>query len=127
MGGYPCVNVTQPGYFGPLGQEEWFSVTFHNPEFDDAAPARLAEEHGGQIGGLYLANTGITDAGLKSLGKFTVLRHLPIRNYPLRKLNPATPIPVPKLTDAGMIHLKGLDHLWSLNLDDLPITQGQLA
>ncbi|WP_435005083.1 hypothetical protein P12x_002974 [Tundrisphaera lichenicola] len=121
LGGDPGVNVTKPGYFGTFGQEEWFNVTFHNPEFDDSALARLAEAHGSQIGGLYLENTAVTDAGLKSLGKFTNLRHLSIRNYQIRgqKRNPP-------ITGSGLVHLKGLDHLWTLFLNDIPITDSDL-
>jgi hypothetical protein len=125
LGGDPGINVTRPGYFGTLGQEEWFNVTFYNPGFDDPALARLAETHGAEIGGLYLENTGVTDAGLKSLSKFTMLRHLTLRNY-LRRIRPGAPEPPLKITDAGLIHLKGLDHLWSLNLMDLPITDAGL-
>lgn len=126
MGGDAGANVTKPSYFGTFGQEEWFNVTFHNQEFDDAALARLAEAYGDRIGGLYLENTGVTDAGLKNLSKFTMLRHLTLRNYPLRRIPPGTPVPPPKITDAGMIHLRGLEHLWSLNLDNLPITDAGL-
>lgn len=126
LGGNPSVHVKKPGFFGTIGQTEWANVTFHNPEFDDAALARLAETHGDQIGGLYLENTGVTDAGLKSLSKFTMLRHLHIRNYPLR-IRPGDPIPPSKITDAGLIHLKGLNHLWTLNLSGLPITDTGLA
>jgi hypothetical protein len=125
LGGDPGINVTRPGYFGTLGQEEWFNVTFHNPGFDDTALAQLAETHGAEIGGLYLENTKVTDEGLTSLSKFTRLRHLTLRNYP-RRLRPGTPEPPPKITDAGLIHLKVLGHLGSLNLTDLPITDAGL-
>jgi hypothetical protein len=125
LGGDPGIHVTKAGFFGTLGQEEWCNVTFRNTGFDDAALARLADEHGGQIGGLYLENTGVTDAGLASLHKFTMLRHLQIRNYP-RQIRPGMTIPPSKVTDAGLVHLKGLDHLWSLHLSDLPITDAGL-
>jgi hypothetical protein len=124
LGGIPSVSVNKRGYFGTIGQTEWSNVSFHNPEFDDAALARLAETHGDRIGGLYLENTGVTDAGLKSLSKFTMLRHLNIRNYALRTGSPASQ---PTITDAGLVHLKGLNHLWSLNLSDLPITDAGLG
>ena len=52
-----------------------------------------------------------------------MLRHLHIRNYRRRKRDPVSP---PRITDAGLVHLKGLDHLWSLNLDGLPITDSGL-
>ena len=124
LGGVPDVSLTKPGFFGTIGQTEWANVDFRNQEFDDAALAQLAETHGDRIGGLYLENTGVTDAGLRSLSKLTMLRHLEIRNYRRRKSDPVSP---PKITDAGMVHLKGLDHLWTLNLSDLPVTDAGLA
>ena len=125
LGGVANVHVTKPGFFGTFGQQEWCNVTFRVPKFDDAALARLAETHGSQIGGLDLENTGVTDAGLKSLSRFTMLRNLEIRNYP-KRFGPGIPVPPPKITDAGMAHLKGLDHLRFLNLSDLPITDSGL-
>jgi hypothetical protein len=124
LGGDAGVNVVKRGVFGTIGQAEWANVTFHEPGFDDAALARLAEEHGPRIGGLALDNTGVTDAGLASLGKFTMLRHLQIRHFRRRRRDPVSP---PKITDAGMVHLKGLDHLWTLDLGGLPITDSGLA
>jgi hypothetical protein len=121
LGGVPSVSVRKPGFLGTIGQVEWSNVDFRNREFDDTALARLAEMHGDQITGLYLENTGVTDAGLKSLHKFKALRHLHIRNYPLRG-NPGAPESGPLITDAGLVHLKSLNHLWTLNLSDLPIT-----
>jgi Leucine Rich repeat len=123
LGGEASVSVLKPGFLGTIGQTEWSNVSFRNPEFDDKALARLAEMHGDRIGGLYLDNTGITDAGLRSLSKITMLRHLVIRNYRRR---PGTPELPPTITDAGLIHLKGLDHLWSLDLSGLPITDAGL-
>ena len=126
LGGDPSVTVLKPGFLGTIGQTEWSNVSFHNREFDDAALARLADLHGDRIGGLYLENTGVTDAGLRNLGKFTMLRHLEIRNYPVRK-GPDTPESTPSITDAGLTHLQSLNHLWTLNLSDLPITDAGLA
>jgi hypothetical protein len=125
LGGEAGIHVTRPGYFGTIGQEEWVNVTFRNPEFDDAALARLAEAHGGQIGGLCLDSTNVTDAGLKGLAKFTMLRHLRLHSHS-KRMPPGMPEPPPKITDAGLIHLKGLDHLWTLNLSSLPITDAGL-
>jgi hypothetical protein len=126
LGGVPSVTVRTPGFLGTIGQTEWSNVDFRNREFDDAALARLAEMHGDRISGLYLENTGVTDAGLRNLSKFTMLRHLHIRNYPLRK-QPGTPELAPLITDAGLVHLKSLGNLWTLNLDDLPVTDAGLA
>jgi hypothetical protein len=124
LGGVASVSVRKPGFFGTIGQTEWANVDFRNQEFDDAAFAQLAETHGARIGGLYLENTGVTDGGLTSLSKFIMLRHLHIRNYRQRK---SDPVPSPKITDAGMVHLKGLDRLRTLNLSDLPVTDAGLA
>jgi hypothetical protein len=124
LGGQPSVTVRKRGYLGTIGQSEWSNVTFHNREFDDKALAQLAEMYGDRISGLYLENTSITDAGLRSLSKFTMLRHLTIRSYRQR---PGTPDLPATITDAGLIHLKSLDHLWSLDLSDLPVTDAGLA
>jgi hypothetical protein len=125
LGGEPSVSVKKRGYFGTLGQVDWAYASFRGRGFDDAALARLAEAHGARIGGLSLENTGVTDEGLKHLSKFTMLRHLHVRDYEERP-RPGKPAPKPKITDAGLVHLKGLDHLWTLNLDDLPITDAGL-
>lgn len=76
LGGQPYVSVLKPGFLGTIGQTEWFNVAFRNRDFDDVALARLAEMHGDRIGGLDLENTGVTDAGLQSLNRFTMLRTL---------------------------------------------------
>jgi hypothetical protein len=125
LGGEPSVNVIKPGFLGTIGQIEWCDVTVRNGEFDDAALAQLGDTHGGRIGGLYLENSGVTDAGLRHLGKFTMLRHLSIRDY-RKRTRPGAELP-PKFTDAGLIHLKGLDHLWTLTLSGLPVTDAGLA
>lgn len=126
LGGDASVFVQKPGFLGTIGQTEWSNVSFRNPDFDDTALARLAKAHGDRIGGLYLENTSVTDAGLRHLNKFTMLRHLKINNYATLKRQGAPDSPA-KITDAGMIHLKGLDHLWSLHLDNLPITDAGLT
>jgi hypothetical protein len=124
LGGVANISVIGPGYLGTIGQAEWVNVDFRNEGFDDAALARLAAAHGGRIGGLYLANTGVTDAGLESLSKLTRLRHLYIRNDRRRRTDRVL---APRITDAGMVHLRGLDHLWTLNLSKLPVTDAGLA
>jgi hypothetical protein len=126
LGGEPSVTVLKPGFLGTIGQTEWSNVSFRNLEFDDAALARLADTHGDRITGLYLENTGVTDAGLRNLHKFTMLRHLMIRNYRQRK-RPGTAELLAPITDDGLTHLKGLNHLWTLNLSDLPVTDAGLA
>lgn len=126
LGGAPNVSVTRRGYLGTIGQTEILSGSFRNPEFDDAALARLAERHGDRILNLDLQNTGVTDAGLESLSKFTALRHLSICSYP-RRIRRGDPVPPSKITDEGLAHLKELTQLQSLRLDGLPITDAGLA
>jgi hypothetical protein len=121
LGGEPSVSINKPGFLGFYGREEWFHVEFRNKSFNDEALARIAESHGARIGSLHLQNTGVTDAGLRHLWKLTKLRHLMIRNYPER-IRPGIVVPPSPITDAGLVHLKGLNHLWTLNLNNLPIT-----
>lgn len=123
LGGNPGVAILKPGFLGYFGREEWFNVDSHERSFDDAALGRLAELHGERIGGLYLQNTGVTDVGLRHLGKFSKLRHLEIRNDARRSTQGESP---PTITDAGMAHLKGLTHLWSLDVGDSAITDAGL-
>jgi hypothetical protein len=122
LGGFPSVSMRERGFFGTIGQSEWAIVNFQNREFDDAALAKLASLHGDKITGLHLENTGVTDAGLHIMSKFTTLRHLTIRNY-----LPQTTGSSANVTDAGLIHLKNLNQLWTLNLSNLPITDAGLA
>jgi hypothetical protein len=124
LGGEASVSVQKPGFLGTIGQSEWSNVTFRNREIDDKALARFAEMYGDRIGGLYLDNTAITDAGLRSLSRFTMLRHLEIRNFPQRADEPELP---PTISDSGLIHLKSLDRLRSLNLSGLTVTDAGLA
>ena len=69
LGGDPSMWVNKRGYFGTIGQTESVNVTFRSTEFDDAAFARLAEAHGGRIGGLYLENTGVRHLPLMPMSK----------------------------------------------------------
>jgi hypothetical protein len=125
LGGEANVAVIKPGFLGIFGRSEWFNVSFQNKSFDDEALGRLAASYGNQIGGLYLQNTGVTDAGLPHLKKLTMLRHLQIRNYAQRARR-GTPRPTSAITDAGLVHLKGLTQLWSLSLCDVPVTDAGL-
>ncbi len=57
-------------FLGLLGTDETFVVTFSGAKFDDAALARLATNHGDRIGSLQLADTSVTDDGLRHLKRF---------------------------------------------------------
>ncbi len=126
LGGEPNVAVTNPGFLGFFGRSEWFNVRFANRNFDDQALGRFVQSHGDRIGGLYLHNTGVTDAGLQHLKKLTMLRHLSIENQTAPARRGGAPAPPATVTDAGLIHLAGLTQLWSLNLSGLPITDSGL-
>jgi len=123
MGGHPSVRVTRRGFFGSLGQAESFHASFDGPRFDDSALARLAMRHGARIDSLAIEYTGVTDAGIGSLSQFTVLRHLIIRNDPGR---PGASESMGRISDAALVHLKGLDRLSTLHLGGLPVTDAGL-
>ena len=73
MGGHPSVSMTSRGYFGIIGQAESLHASFDGPKFDDAVLARLATQYGDRIDSLAIEYTGVTDAGLSNLSKFTSL------------------------------------------------------
>jgi hypothetical protein len=62
---------------------------------------------------LALVNSGLTDNGLTSLNKLTMLEHLTLSENP-------------KITDQGMITVKGFDRLQVLYLSKTSITDGGL-
>ncbi|MDB5350983.1 MAG: hypothetical protein JWN86_2230 [Planctomycetota bacterium] len=113
------VTELKPEALGYAG--EWFGVAIHEKSFDDAALGRLAERNGARIGGLYLENTGVTDAGLAQLAKFPNLRGLEIRNDLAWAAGKKQAI-----TDAGMVHLKGLIGLQSLDVSYSSVTDAGL-
>ncbi len=123
LGGEPNVALVAPGFLGIFGRSEWFNVAVRNRAFDDRALGRLAELHGGRIGGLYLQNTGVSDSGLLHLQKFTMLRHLEISDVgPRTRRGASIRRPAPKVTDAGLVYLKGVTTLQTLNLSGIPVT-----
>jgi hypothetical protein len=124
MGGHPSVSVTSRGYFGIIGQAESLHASFDGPKFDDAALARLATQYGDRIDSLAIEYTGVTDAGLSNLSKFTSLTRLAIRNEPGR---PGAPVGPGRITDAALVHLEGLARLSSLHLGGLPVTDDGLC
>jgi hypothetical protein len=109
-------------FWGLLGTDETFAVTFSDAKFDDAALARLATKYGDRIGALQLTDTGVTDDGLRHLKRFGNLRHLDLSSRAPAGLKAKRSAPI---TDAGMARLD-LRNLVSLNLYGLPITDAGL-
>jgi hypothetical protein len=109
-------------FWGLLGTDETFVVTFSDAKFDDAALARLATNHGDRVGSLQLTDTSVTDEGLRHLKRFRNLRHLDLASRAPASLKAKRSAPI---TDAGMAHLD-LRNLVSLNLDGQPITDDGL-
>lgn len=121
----PSVAVLRPGFLGAFGRVEDFSVNAHDPAFDDAALAQLADRYGDRITSLMLQNTSITDAGLRTLARLPRLHQLTITHPQIRSRSGL--VPPSRITDAGMAHLRGLDNLTFLILNFLPITDAGLA
>lgn len=117
------VTVLRPEVLGYADGEEWYGVAIHDRLFDDEALGRLAERHGDRIGGLFLENTRVTDAGLAHMAKFPALRNLEIRNDASW---PAGGKGAGMITDAGMVHLKGLARLQSLDVSFSWVTDAGL-
>ncbi len=126
LNGTPNVAVLNPGVFGIFGRKEEFSVSVNTRAFDDAALAKLADKYGDRIGNLLLHGTGVTDAGLRSLARFSRLHQLAIDDYALQARTGVTTAP-PRISNAGMVHLSGLKNLTFLSLAGLPITDDGLA
>jgi hypothetical protein len=122
MGGSAGRIQPERRFFGLLGTHETFVVSFSGPNFNDAALAWLATNHGDRIGALHLNNTGVTDDGLKHLKRFRKLSRLDLASPTRVWVNGRRLTPI---TDAGMAHLD-LPNLVSLNLDGLPITDAGL-
>ena len=66
LGATPLVSVVKPGLLGFFGREESFAVSAQDRAYDDEEFGRLAELYGDRITGLYLANTAVTDEGLRT-------------------------------------------------------------
>lgn len=122
----PSVAVIKPGVLGTFGRVEHYSVVANDPAFDDAALAELAAKYGDRITNLLLQDTAVTDAGLAALAKFPRLHQLAIGHHRWRA-RPGAPAPPPcPITDAGLAHLRGLNHLDLINLNGLPIPDAGL-
>jgi Leucine-rich repeat (LRR) protein len=121
LGGHSQVMARSRRYLGLLGNIEQFHIRITRPDFDDQALERLVNQYGDRIWGLDLRRTKVTDDGLRHLEKLPQLGQLTLGNNDVwASLNVARPIS--PITDAGLIHLKGLTRLTNLHLDGLPIT-----
>ena len=106
--------------------DDLIDIGIHGKPFDDEALAHLVKTYGDHLSGLELSNTGITDAGLRHLAGLPLLTNLRIGNADPRHVLPGPTLPLNKITDAGLVHLKTLTKLQGLNLVGLPITDAGL-
>ncbi len=113
--------VSSAGSVTPTGSRSVFgerhSTTRHS---------RFIKTYGDRIWGLYLANTGVTDDGLRSLAGLSHIETLAIGNLDPRQRPPGIDDSPNAITDAGLVHLKDLKSLRNLTLGGLPITDAGL-
>jgi hypothetical protein len=126
LGGEATVMERNRRLFGRYGSPDRFAFSFHGQAFDDDALARFIKTYGDRAWGLYLSNTGVTDAGLRHLAGLSHLELLAIGNIDPRHAPPGAVLPLNTITDAGLVHLRGLTSLSSLTLGGLPITDAGL-
>jgi hypothetical protein len=124
LGGRASLVERTDGFLGIFGRTESFHIDVHGRDIGDAGLARLVAHHGGRIRGLDLRNTGVSDDGLRCLEGLSHLRQLALGNDD-RGL-PRIDGPLNRVTDAGLVHLKGLDQLMYLQLAGLPVTDAGL-
>jgi Leucine-rich repeat (LRR) protein len=126
LGGEAHFLRREPGIFGRFGGRDLIDIGIHGKPFDDDSLAQLIKTYGNHLSGLEVSNTGITDRGLRHLAGLPHLTDLRIGNIDPRHLLPGDPLPLNKITDAGLVHLKTLTKLQGLNLVGLPITDAGL-
>jgi hypothetical protein len=122
LGGDAQVLQWTPGFLGRFGRRGLLHVSFHGKSFGDEALASFIKTYGDRLSGLYLSNTGITDAGLRHLEGLPNLQDLFLGNMDSRYAPPGTTLPLNTITDAGLIHLRDLTNLRALNLAGLPVS-----
>jgi hypothetical protein len=122
LGGDAHVLQWTPGFLGRFGRHGLLRVSFHGKNVDDEGLARFIQTYGDRLSGLYLSNTGITDAGLRHLSGLPNLEDLKIGNIDPRHASPGAKLPLNTITDAGLIHLKSLKRLQGLDLGGLPVS-----
>ena len=114
-------------YLGRFGAVERFHIGFTDPKFGDAELAALVKKYGERIFGLSLVGTTVTDQGLRCLADVIQLQQIALGNFDRRPMPPdGVKVARNEITDAGLIHLKGLNQLRNLHLEGLPITDAGL-
>ena len=126
LGGEAHVMERNARFLGRFGDPDRFAFSFQGKTFDDEALAQFIKTYGDRIWGLYLANTGVTDDGLRSLAGLSHIETLAIGNLDPRQRSPGFDLPPNTITDTGLVHLKGLKGLRNLTLGGLPITDAGL-
>jgi hypothetical protein len=126
LGGEAQVMERNAHFLGQFGDPDRFAFTFKGKTFDDEALARFIKIYGDRIWGLYLANTGVTDNGLRSLAALSHIETLAIGNLDPRQRPPSIDLSPSAITDTGLVHLKGLKSLRNLTLGGLSITDAGL-
>ena len=125
MGGVARVNETSRQFLGFWGMIQRFEVHINQSGFGDYALALLVRKYGDRIQSLDLRGTGVTNEGLRHLEGLSHVQHLTLGNYIHWSFASRT-APVGPITDAGLVHLKGLIQLKQLDLSGLPITDSGL-
>jgi hypothetical protein len=125
LGGEATVMQRSRQFLGIFGTPDLFHVGVNRTNLGDAALAELDSKHGDHIWGLDLRNTKVTDQGLRHLEGLSHLAHLTLGNDD-SKLMPNAVVPISPITDAGLIRLKGLTQLMTLNVCGLPISDSGL-
>jgi hypothetical protein len=126
LGGEAQVVERNARFLGRFGVPDRFAFTFRGKTFDDEALARFIKTYGDRVWGLYLANTGVTDDGLCSLAALSHIETLAIGNLDPRQRPPGIDLPPNAITDAGLVHMKGVKSLRNLTLGGLAITDAGL-
>jgi hypothetical protein len=122
LGGDAHVLQWTPGFLGRFGRHGLLHVSFHGKSVGDEALASFIKAYGDRLAGLYLSNTGISDSSLRHLAGLPHIQDLKIGNIDPRHAPPGATLPLNTITDAGLIHLKSLTSLTSLDLGGLPVS-----
>jgi hypothetical protein len=110
------------GFFGRYRGRGLLSVGFFRKPLGDEALARLVRMHGDRISRLDLSNSGISDESLRQLAALPIIKEFRLGGFDPNRSGPGVTPPLNKITDAGLVHLKGLTTLKILNLGGLPVS-----
>jgi hypothetical protein len=119
MGGDATFMERSHRFLGLFGSTERIHVRLNQREIGDAELAAVVKKYGDLIWGLDLRNTHVSDQGLRHLEGLSQIEQLTLGNEDSR-FDPTRTIPVSPITDAGLVHLKGLKHSGLDALNDLP-------